>query len=235
MNRSLLYLLFIYLFTSCSVNGKKQVIDLSAVDFFHKMNQQDHILLDVRTAEEIGNGFIENASFIDFYDDKFREKASWIKKDAPVFVYCHAGGRSAKAAAMLLELGQKEVYNLSGGITSWKNSGMSMETNGGKVLDNEISYTVSEMEELVRGRNKFLMVLKTPWCLPCKKLIPVLNEFKIQNPEIFVLDLNMDANREIAKHYDVTSIPTLLYFVNSELTKKHAGFISLKDLINLTM
>ena len=233
MNRSLLYLLLICLFTSCSVNGNKQVIDLSPVDFFHKMNQQDHILLDVRTAEEIGNGFIKNASFIDFYDDKFREKASWIKKDAPVFVYCHAGGRSAKAAAMLMELGQEEVYNLSGGITSWKNSGMSIETNGRKVLDNEITYTVSEMEELIRGHNKFLMVLKTPWCLPCKKLIPVLNEFKKQNPEIFVLDLNMDANSDIAKHYDVTSIPTLLYFKNSDPANKHTGFISLNDLTNL--
>ena len=115
MNRSLLYLLFIYLFTSCSVNGNKQVIDLSAVDFFHKMNQQDHILLDVRTAEEIGNGFIENASFIDFYDDKFREKASWIKKDAPVFVYCHAGGRSAKAVSFLKQEGLTEIYD-GGGI-----------------------------------------------------------------------------------------------------------------------
>ena len=89
------------------------------------------------------------------------------------------------------------------------------------------------MEDLIRGHNKFLMVLKTPWCLPCKKLIPVLNEFKKQNKEIFVLDLNMDANSEIAKHYDVTSIPTLLYFENNELAKKHAGFISLKNLINL--
>ncbi len=234
MKHRLLYLLLICLFNSCSQGGNKQVIDLSPVDFFHKMNQQDHILLDVRTAEEIGDGFIKNASFIDFYDDKFREKASWIKKDAPVFVYCHAGGRSAKAADMLLELGQEEVYNLSGGITSWKNSGFSIETNGTKVSNNDITYTISELEKLISSRNKFLMVLKTPWCLPCKKLIPVLDEFKQYNLEIFVLDLNMDANSEIAKYYDVSSIPTLLYFENNELAKKHAGFISLKDLINFT-
>ena len=58
-------------------------------------------------------------------------------------MYCHAGGRSSKAAAMLMELGQEVVFNLSGGITSWKNSGMSIETNGRKVLDNEITFTVS--------------------------------------------------------------------------------------------
>ena len=220
------------MFSSCSQDGNKQVNDLSPVDFFHKMNQQDHILLDVRTAEEIENGFIKNASFIDFYDDKFKEKVSWIKKDAPVFLYCHAGGRSAEAAAILLELGQEKVYNLSGGITSWKNSGMNIETNGGNVSNNDITYTVYEIEELMSGRDKFLIVLKTPWCLPCKKLIPVLNEFKQQNTEIFVLEINMDANSKIAKHYDVTSIPTLLYFENNVLEKKHAGFISLNDLKN---
>ena len=131
------------IFTSCSLNGNKQVIDLSPGDFFHKMNQQDHILLDVRTAEEIGNGFIKNASFIDFYDEKFREKASWIKKRCASLRVLSRRGRSAKAAAMLMELGQEEVYNLTGGITSWKNSGMSIETNGSKVLENEITYTVS--------------------------------------------------------------------------------------------
>lgn len=233
MNRSLLYLIWICLFTSCSVNGNKQVIDLSPVDFFHKINQQDHILLDVRTAEEIGNGFIKNASFIDFYDDKFREKASWIKKDAPVFVYCHAGGRSAKAAAMLLELGHKVVFNLSGGITSWKSHGLSIETNGTQVINDEVSFSVQEMEDLIRNHNKFLMVIKTPWCLPCKKLIPVLEKFKEENKEVFVHEVNMDANSEIAKHYGVTSIPTLLYFENNILSKKHTGYISVNNLSTL--
>lgn len=234
MKHSLFYILLIYLFNACSANGHNQVRDLVAVDFLHKMDQQDHILLDVRTAEEIGNGYIRNASFIDFYDDKFREKASWIKKDVPVFVYCHAGGRSSKAAAMLLELGHKVVYNLSGGITSWKSHGLNIETNGTKVVNDEVSFSVQEMEELIGTHNKFLMVIKTPWCLPCKKLIPVLEEFGQENKQIFVHEVNMDANSQIAKHYDVTSIPTLLYFENNKLSKKHTGYITVNDLLVFT-
>ena len=230
MKHSIFYILLIYLLSACSANGHNQVHDLGAVDFFHKMDKQDHILLDVRTAEEIGNGYIKNASFIDFYDDKFREKASWIKKDVPVFVYCHAGGRSSKAAAMLLELGHKVVFNLSGGITSWKSHGLSIETNGTKVVNDEVSFSVQEMEDLIRNHNKFLMVIKTPWCLPCKKLIPVLEKFKEENKEVFVHEVNMDANSEIAKHYGVTSIPTLLYFENNILSKKHTGYITVKNI-----
>ena len=63
------------------------------------------VLLDVRTKEETNNGHLENASFIDFYDENFEEKASWIKKDQPIYIYCHAGGRSSKAADILLSLG----------------------------------------------------------------------------------------------------------------------------------
>ena len=230
MKHSIFYILLIYLLSACSANGHNQVHDLGAVDFFHKMDKQDHILLDVRTAEEIGNGYIKNASFIDFYDDKFREKASWIKKDVPVFVYCHAGGRSSKAAAMLLELGHKVVFNLSGGITSWKSHGLSIETNGAKVVNDDVSFSVQEIEDLIRNHNKFLMVVKTPWCLPCKKLIPVLEEFKEENNEVFVHEVNMDANSEIAKYYGVTAIPTLLYFENNILSKNHTGYISVNNL-----
>ena len=61
---------------------------------------------------------------------------------------------------------------------------------------------------------------------------PELNKFKQQNTEIFVLEINMDANSEIAKHYDVTSIPTLLYFEKNVLANRHAGFLPLNDLIN---
>ena len=58
------------MFSSCSQDGNKQVNDLSPVDFFHKMNQQDHILLDVRTAEEIEKQVRKRKSIItnvDFY------------------------------------------------------------------------------------------------------------------------------------------------------------------------
>ena len=77
-----------------SSNGKK-VIDISITDFSNKINSKEVIILDVRTIDEINNGHLENASFIDFYDENFREKATWINKDMPVYVYCHAGGRHA--------------------------------------------------------------------------------------------------------------------------------------------
>ena len=72
-----------------------------------------------RTPEETSLGQINNASTLNFYGDSFEDKLKLIQKNKTVFVYCRSGGRSIKAAKLLLELGQHKVYNLKGGIEAW--------------------------------------------------------------------------------------------------------------------
>ena len=88
---------------SCSYKGADHesftgVVDLESEELFNHLEKNNGVLLDVRTNEEVDRGYIIGASFIDYYDPQFLTKASWIKKDQPIYVYCHAGGRSAKAA-----------------------------------------------------------------------------------------------------------------------------------------
>ena len=123
MKRVLVYIIVLFVFTSCLSSNEGKVEDISTVNFSSKIITNPGIILDVRTVGEINNGHIENASFIDFYDENFNEKAAWINKDLPVYVYCHAGGRSKKAAEILMDLGQKEVYNITGGFSEWNDNG----------------------------------------------------------------------------------------------------------------
>ena len=211
---------------SCLSSTEKKVLDISAVDFSSKIITNPGIILDVRTVDEINKGHIENASFIDFYDENFNEKATWINKDLPVYVYCHAGGRSKKAAEILIDLGQKEVYNITGGFREWNDNGFKVVNQGKELSFKSKTYSSDEIESVINQNKSVLLVFKTPWCLPCKKLIPVLNELKELYPQTYVLELNMDTNSQIAKYYDVSSIPTLLYFYNNTLSKKHTGYIS---------
>jgi rhodanese-related sulfurtransferase len=77
-------------------------------------------LLDVRTPEEIKNGSIKTAMFIDYYDAGFYTKASQqLDKNKSVYLYCKSGNRSGKASKILQEKGDK-VYNVLGGYTKWK-------------------------------------------------------------------------------------------------------------------
>jgi rhodanese-related sulfurtransferase len=78
-------------------------------------------VLDVRTPEEIADGVIEGAMNINWFDANFAAKATQaLDKGRPVLVYCKLGGRSAKAADVLIAQGFASVFNLDGGITRWE-------------------------------------------------------------------------------------------------------------------
>ena len=77
-------------------------------------------LVDVRTPEEYQAGFIKDAVNIDFFDEaNFTTKFEKFDKDKPIYVYCRSGNRSQKAAAKLVAMGFKEIYDLKGGYMNW--------------------------------------------------------------------------------------------------------------------
>ena len=95
--------------------------DLNAETFKSKMSEAEHHLIDVRSTGEFNSGNIAGAKNISFPSADFEKKVSKLDLGKPVFVYCRSGNRSKMAGKLLLEMGFKEVYNLSGGIMAWKN------------------------------------------------------------------------------------------------------------------
>ena len=115
-----LFALISTLFFSCKKQDNSLVKILEPEIFNEKVvNNPDVQLIDVRTLEEVNEGYIANAVNVDFYADDFKEKLNGFDKTKPVAVYCKKGGRSGKAAKMLTELGFKEIYDLKGGYTNW--------------------------------------------------------------------------------------------------------------------
>lgn len=80
-----------------------------------------HTLLDVRTAEEFGSGYIPSAVNISLQD--LPQKLKRVSTAKPVVIYCRSGNRSATAARLLLEAGYKDVYDL-GGVIEWQRQGL---------------------------------------------------------------------------------------------------------------
>ena len=190
------------------------------------------VLLDIRTPEEVSKGFLKNASFINFYDENFLQKASWVKKNQPIYVYCHAGGRSSKAAEMLIELGFREVYNLVGGYSKWVEDGYLVEKGLKNIKGpNSKFFSKEEIDGILQTKESVVLVFKTPWCLPCKKLDAVLDSFSKNRPNWEVVKINMDTNKDLAENYEVKSVPTLLFFKESKQLSSHIGFVNLEDLL----
>lgn len=82
------------------------------------------VVVDLRTSEEIGVGFIEGAGQLDFYDPAFRSVLEGLDRDAHYLVYCNSGNRSAETLALMKDLGFSHVTELDGGIVAWNAAGL---------------------------------------------------------------------------------------------------------------
>jgi thioredoxin 1 len=73
------------------------------------------------------------------------------------------------------------------------------------------------------------------WCGPCKMMEPILEEFAKENPQVKVVQVNVDENRELSHRYKIQGIPALLFFKKGELIDQKSGAMGkdgLKALVN---
>lgn len=62
------------------------------------------------------------------------------------------------------------------------------------------------------------------WCAPCRMLSPVLEEIADEfGDKIRVVTVNVDDQPSLASHYVVTSVPTLLVFIDGKIVKTVVG------------
>lgn len=108
--RRLIFLLLVFVML-CGCESNENLVEkntLSAVDILETMNENEYIVIDVRTKDEYNTGHIVNAINIPY--DEISENIE-ISKDKVLFVYCRSGKRSNIAYNTLKELGY-EVYDL---------------------------------------------------------------------------------------------------------------------------
>lgn len=97
-----------------------QIIILNPQEYKKAISDKNTQLVDVRTAHEFLAGHIENAVNIDLFQPTvFESKFEKFDKEKPVYLYCRTGGRSQTAAAKLIEMGFRKVYDLRGGYMAW--------------------------------------------------------------------------------------------------------------------
>ncbi len=82
------------------------------------------IILDVREEHEWKEQHIAGAIHIPLAQVESRVSELEQYKDSNVVVQCRSGKRSAKAASSLKAAGFTKVFNLTGGIIAWGESGL---------------------------------------------------------------------------------------------------------------
>ena len=66
---------------------------------------------------------IEGAVNLDFYSESFRDDLDTLDTEKTYLIYCRTDRRTGESLSIMRELGFVEVYNMDGGINSWKAEG----------------------------------------------------------------------------------------------------------------
>jgi len=90
-------------------------------EFYEKLKREELFVLDVREEDEYIEGHIHAA--VNIYVGELEKMLDEVPQDRPVACVCSTGNRAGLAASVLLRGGFKNVYNLIGGMTAWKEKG----------------------------------------------------------------------------------------------------------------
>jgi thioredoxin 1 len=78
------------------------------------------------------------------------------------------------------------------------------------------------LDELVRDHRLVLVDFYADWCGPCKTLEPMLTAIAAETTAV-VAKVDIDELPDLAKANNVRGVPTMLLYVNSELTERLVG------------
>lgn len=99
--------------------GAPQIDIETYLEEYYKQN--NHVLIDVRTAREFKSGHLPKAKHIAL--NEIQAKLRQIPKNKTVIVVCQTGSRSGIAARNLIKAGYEDVINLKGGLSRWQRLG----------------------------------------------------------------------------------------------------------------
>lgn len=225
MNR-LIFALF-FLISPCFIFSQIQSVN---VDEFERRLEETKAeqLIDVRTPQEFEKYRIQSARNINFRSPDFRKEIEKLDKNKPVLVYCLSGARSRNALKTFTEAGFKTVYDLSGGINVWSKAG--------KPIDQDLSgkgeLAVKDFDQVTSIKGYVLVDFYAPWCKPCRKMLPMIEELEKSYAGKFkLLTVDFDQNRLLANKKEIKSVPHLIIYKDGKKIWEKSGEATKEELM----
>ncbi len=88
-------------------------------------------------------------------------------------------------------------------------------------------------EVLSQSSLPLIVDVNATWCNPCRMMNPIIDELSDEyEGKVQFAKVDFDSQNELAQKYNVTSLPTLLFFKpgKNKPVMKNVGFISKKEL-----
>jgi len=75
-----------------------------------------------------------------------------------------------------------------------------------------VELTKDNFEETINDRDFVIVDFWAPWCAPCRSFAPVYDTVSEDHEDILFAKVNTEGEQELAAHFQIRSIPTLMIF-----------------------
>jgi thioredoxin 1 len=86
-----------------------------------------------------------------------------------------------------------------------------------------VELTKDNFEEVVTNNPFVIVDFWAPWCGPCRSFAPTYEKVSGDHPDVVFAKVNTEDEREIAGHFQIRSIPTLMIFREKIIIFSEAG------------
>ncbi len=90
------------------------------------------------------------------------------------------------------------------------------------------------INEVTKSEKLVIVDFFATWCVPCQMMSEVLRDTEKEYEDVIeVFKVDIDENQETAIRYDVTSMPTLVFFKDGEEVERKIGYIEKEELVSI--
>ena len=75
-----------------------------------------------------------------------------------------------------------------------------------------VALTKDTFAQIVTDNDFVIVDFWAPWCAPCRSFAPVFEKISEQYDDVVFAKVNTEDEQEIAMHFQIRSIPTLMIF-----------------------
>lgn len=93
---------------------------------------------------------------------------------------------------------------------------------------------MANFNDIINSARPVVVDFSAEWCGPCKMMAPILKEVASNVGEkARILKIDVDRNQEVARKYQIVSVPTIMIFKNGQTLFRQSGVIQARQLQSL--